>query len=82
MNEVVAVSRSEGTVIDLDVVRESLKMYFAIRYARTGSVENIQRVVRVRLFRIPLKELDWSKTCRIYARPRQLAMGLARERQG
>ncbi len=70
----------KGTAIELDVVRESLKDVLAIR-ARTISVENIQRVVS-EYFRIPLKELVGPKRTRIYARPRQLAMGLARELTG
>ncbi len=73
LNKVVAISRFKGTAIDLDVVRESLKDVLAIR-ARTISVENIQRVVS-EYFRIPLKELVGPKRTRIYARPRQLAMG-------
>jgi chromosomal replication initiator protein len=80
LNKVVAISRFKGTSIDLDVVRESLKDVLAIR-ARTISVENIQRVVS-EYFRIPLKELVGPKRTRIYARPRQLAMGLARELTG
>jgi len=80
LNKVVAISRFKGTAIDLDVVRESLKDVLAIR-ARTISVENIQRVVS-EYFRIPLKELIGPKRTRIYARPRQLAMGLARELTG
>lgn len=77
LNKVVAISRFKGTVIDLDVVRESLKDVLAIR-ARTMSIENIQKVV-VEYFRIPHKELIGPKRTRIYARPRQIAMGLARE---
>ncbi|WP_273777861.1 MULTISPECIES: chromosomal replication initiator protein DnaA [unclassified Acinetobacter] len=80
LNKVVAISRFKGTPIDLDVVRESLKDVLAIR-ARTISVENIQRVVS-EYFRIPHKELVGPKRTRIYARPRQLAMGLARELTG
>ncbi|TCB74789.1 chromosomal replication initiator protein DnaA [Acinetobacter sp. ANC 4173] len=80
LNKVVAISRFKGTSIDLDVVRESLKDVLAIR-ARTISTENIQRVVS-EYFRIPLKELIGPKRTRIYARPRQLAMGLARELTG
>ena len=80
LNKVVAISRFKGTSIDLDVVRESLKDVLAIR-ARTISTENIQRVVS-EYFRIPLKELVGPKRTRIYARPRQLAMGLARELTG
>ncbi|RYY80850.1 MAG: chromosomal replication initiator protein DnaA [Moraxellaceae bacterium] len=77
LNKVVAISRFKGTTIDLDVVRESLKDVLAIR-ARTMSIDNIQRVVS-EFFRIPLKELIGPKRTRIYARPRQIAMGLARE---
>lgn len=80
LNKVVAIARFKGTPIDLDVVRESLRDVLAIR-ARTISVENIQRVVS-EYFRIPLKELVGPKRTRIYARPRQLAMGLARELTG
>ena len=80
LNKVVAISRFKGTDIDLDVVRESLKDVLAIR-ARTISTENIQRVVS-EYFRIPLKEIVGPKRTRIYARPRQLAMGLARELTG
>src|SRR5574344_312669 len=80
LNKVVAISRFKGTPIDLDVVRESLKDVLAIR-ARTISTENIQRVVS-EYFRIPLKELVGPKRTRIYARPGQLAMGLARELTG
>lgn len=80
LNKVVAISRFKGCDIDLDTVRESLKDVLAIR-ARTISTENIQRVVS-EYFRIPLKELVGPKRTRIYARPRQLAMGLSRELTG
>lgn len=80
LNKVVAISRFKGSAIDLDVVRESLKDVLAIR-ARTISTENIQRVVS-EYFRVPLKELVGPKRTRIYARPRQMAMGLARELTG
>ena len=80
LNKVVAISRFKGTAIELDVVRESLKDVLAIR-ARTISVENIQRVVS-EYFRIALKDLVGPKRTRIFARPRQLAMGLARELTG
>lgn len=80
LNKVVAIARFKGSLIDLDVVRESLKDVLAIR-ARTISTENIQRVVS-EYFRVPLKELIGPKRTRIYARPRQLAMGLSRELTG
>lgn len=77
LNKVVAISRFKGSSIDLEVVRESLKDVLAIR-ARTMSIDNIQRVVS-EYFRIPLKELTGPKRTRIFARPRQIAMGLSRE---
>lgn len=80
LNKVVAMARFKGCPIDLELVRDSLKDVLAIR-ARTINVENIQRVVS-EYFRIPLKELVGPKRTRIYARPRQLAMGLARELTG
>lgn len=80
LNKVVAIARFKGSAIDLDVVRESLKDVLAIR-ARTISTDNIQRVVS-EYFRVPMKELIGPKRTRIYARPRQLAMGLTRELTG
>lgn len=80
LNKVIATARFKGQDITLEIIRESLKDVLAIR-ARTISIENIQRVV-VEYFRIPSKELVGPKRTRIYARPRQMAMGLARELTG
>ena len=80
LNKVIATARFKGQDISLEIIRESLKDVLAIR-ARTISIENIQRVV-VEYFRIPSKELTGPKRTRIYARPRQMAMGLARELTG
>ncbi|SDC25539.1 chromosomal replication initiator protein DnaA [Acinetobacter boissieri] len=80
LNKVVAMARFKGTEIDLEVVRESLKDVLAIR-ARNITTDNIQRVVS-EYFRIPMKELTGPKRTRVYARPRQLAMGLTRELTG
>ncbi|MEC7120191.1 MAG: chromosomal replication initiator protein DnaA [Pseudomonadota bacterium] len=77
LNKVIATARFKGVDISLEIIKESLKDVLAIR-ARTINIENIQRVV-VEYFRIPLKELTGPKRTRIYARPRQMAMGLARE---
>ncbi len=77
LNKVTATARFKGVDISLEIIKESLKDVLAIR-ARTINIENIQRVV-VEYFRIPLKELHGPKRTRIYARPRQMAMGLARE---
>lgn len=80
LNKVVAMARFKGVAIDLELVRESLKDIVAIR-ARTINIENIQRVVS-EYFRISMKDLIGPKRTRIYARPRQLAMSLARELTG
>jgi chromosomal replication initiator protein len=77
LNKVTATARFKGQDISIEIIKESLKDVLAIR-ARTISVENIQRVV-VEYFRIPSKELVGPKRTRIYARPRQMAMGLSRE---
>lgn len=77
LNKVTATARFKGVDISLEIIKESLKDVLAIR-ARTINIENIQRVV-VEYFRIPLKELNGPKRTRIYARPRQMAMGLSRE---
>lgn len=77
LNKVTATARFKGQEISIEIIKESLKDVLAIR-ARTISIENIQRVV-VEYFRIPSKELTGPKRTRIYARPRQMAMGLSRE---
>jgi len=80
LNKVIATARFKGVEISIEIIKEALKDQISIR-ARQISVENIQKVV-VEYFRIPLRELVGSKRTRVYVRPRQMAMGLARELTG
>lgn len=80
LHKVNAFARFRGGAIDMDLVRESLKEILSIR-AKKISVENIQKVVS-EYFRITVKDLIGPKRTRIYARPRQIAMGLSRELTG
>lgn len=80
LHKVNAFARFRGGSIDMDLVRESLKEILSIR-AKKISVENIQKVVS-EYFRISVKDLVGPKRTRIYARPRQIAMGLSRELTG
>lgn len=63
--------------ITLDLVREALKDIIILR-AKVISIDNIQRVV-ADYYRITIKEILGPKRTRHIARPRQLAMALARE---
>lgn len=77
LNKVIATARFKGKPIDLELVKESLKDVLAVR-AKQINIENIQKVV-AEYYRIPLRELTGKKRNRSYARPRQVAMALARE---
>ncbi|MDP2166611.1 MAG: chromosomal replication initiator protein DnaA [Hydrogenophaga sp.] len=80
LNKVIATARFKGRPIELDMVKESLKDILAVR-AKQINIENIQKVV-AEYYRIPLRELTGKKRNRSYARPRQVAMSLARELTG
>jgi chromosomal replication initiator protein len=77
LNKVIATARFKGKPIDVELVKESLKDVLAVR-AKQINIENIQKVV-AEYYRIPLRELTGKKRNRSYARPRQVAMTLARE---
>ncbi len=77
LNKVIATARFKGRPIDLELVKESLKDVLAVR-AKQINIENIQKVV-AEYYRIPLRELTGKKRNRSFARPRQVAMALARE---
>lgn len=77
LNKVIATARFKGRPIDLELVKESLKDVLAV-LAKQINIDNIQKVV-AEYYRIPLRELTGKKRNRSYARPRQVAMSLARE---
>lgn len=80
LNKVMATARFQGRAIDIDIVKHALKDVLAVR-ARQVNIDSIQKMV-AEYYRIPLRELLGQKRTRIYARPRQIAMALARELTG
>jgi chromosomal replication initiator protein len=80
LNKVIAMANFQRKVIDIDMVRNALKDILAVR-ARQVNIDSIQKVI-AEYYRIPIRELTGHKRLRIYARPRQIAMALARELTG
>ena len=72
-----AYSRFHGAPIDVDLAREALKDLIAV-HTRSLSVENIQRTV-ADYYKIKVSEMYSKKRTRNIARPRQMAMALAKE---
>ncbi|HUO44155.1 MAG TPA: chromosomal replication initiator protein DnaA [Burkholderiales bacterium] len=76
-NRVLAHSRFVGQTISTDLCREALKDLITIR-GRQTSIENIQRTV-ADYYKIKVSEMYSKKRNRNVARPRQIAMALAKE---
>ncbi|MBX6420327.1 MAG: chromosomal replication initiator protein DnaA [Nevskia sp.] len=72
-----ASARLTGTPITVDFARTCLKDMFA-SYDRTVSLENIKRTV-ASYYNIRLSDLSSPRRTRMLARPRQVAMSLAKE---
>ncbi len=78
LNKVFAMARFRGSsCIDMGLTRESLRDIVAVN-AKLVGIDNIQKVV-AEFYHIPLRELTGKKRTRSFARPRQIAMALARE---
>lgn len=77
LNQVVANANLTGNPIDLDMVQYALKDVIAIR-SQAVSMDNIRKVV-AEYYDVSVKELMGKKRTRSIARPRQIAMSLARE---
>ncbi len=77
LKRVVAFSRFTGMPITLDLAREALKDLLAVQ-SRQISIENIQKTV-ADYYKIKVSDLYSKKRSRNVARPRQLAMALAKE---
>ena len=80
LNKVIALANFQRKAIDIDMVKNALKDILAVR-ARQINIDSIQKVI-AEYYRIPIRELTGHKRLRIYARPRQIAMALARELTG
>ena len=77
LKRVLAYSRFTGHQLSLDLAREALKDILAVQN-RQISIENIQKTV-ADYYKIKVAEMYSKKRSRIIARPRQMAMALAKE---
>jgi chromosomal replication initiator protein len=77
LRRVIATSRFTGRPIGLDFAKEALRDLLALQ-ARLVSIENIQKTV-ADYFKIRVGDLLSKRRSRSIARPRQIAMALAKE---
>lgn len=77
LNRLVALSNFTGRDIDIHLAKEALKDLIAIK-GRQISIENIQKTV-ADYYKIKVADMYSKKRARNVARPRQIAMSLARE---
>lgn len=77
MKRVLAYSRFNGQPISLDLAKEALKDLLAVQN-RLISIENIQKTV-ADYYKMKVADMYSKKRTRIVARPRQIAMALAKE---
>ena len=77
LKRVLAFSRFTGHPITLDLAKEALKDLLAVQM-RQVSIDNIQKTV-ADYYKIKVAEMYSKKRSRVVARPRQLAMALAKE---
>lgn len=77
LNRIVAMARFTGHSIDTVLAKEALKDLIAVR-GRQVTIENIQKTV-ADYYKIKVAEMYSKKRSRNFARPRQIAMSLARE---
>ncbi len=77
LKRVIASARFMARTIDIPLIRESLKDLLALQDKQV-SVDNIQRTV-AEYYKIKVADLTSKRRSRSVARPRQLAMALAKE---
>jgi chromosomal replication initiator protein len=77
LNRIVAMAKFTGHVVDVSLAKEALKDLIAVR-GRQITMENIQKTV-ADYYKIKVAEMYSKKRSRNFARPRQIAMALARE---
>lgn len=77
LKKVIAYSHFTGHTIDLELAKEALKDLLAVQN-RQISIENIQKTV-ADYYKIKVAEMYSKKRTRNVARPRQVAMALAKE---
>ena len=77
LNRIVAMANFTGHAIDTALAKEALRDLIAVR-GRQITIENIQKTV-ADYYKIKVSEMHSKKRSRNFARPRQVAMSLARE---
>jgi len=77
LNRIIAMAKFTGHEVDLSLAKEALKDLIAVR-GRQITMENIQKTV-ADYYKIKVAEMYSKKRSRNFARPRQIAMSLARE---
>jgi chromosomal replication initiator protein len=77
LNRIIAMAKFTGHNIDVQLAKEALKDLIAVR-GRQITIENIQKTV-ADYYKIKVAEMYSKKRTRNFARPRQVAMALARE---
>jgi chromosomal replication initiator protein len=77
LNRIVAMANFTGHAIDTQLAKEALRDLIAVR-GRQITIENIQKTV-ADYYKIKVSEMHSKKRARNFARPRQVAMSLARE---
>lgn len=77
LKRVLAFSRFVNQEITLDLAKEALKDLLAVQ-SRQISIENIQKTV-ADYYKIKVSEMYSKKRSRVVARPRQMAMAIAKE---
>lgn len=77
LKRVIASSNFTGRPIDVELVREALKDLLALQDKQVG-IDNIQRVV-CEYYKIKMNDMISKRRSRSVARPRQVAMALAKE---
>ncbi len=77
LNRIVAMANFTGHAIDVHLAKDALRDLIAVR-GRQITIENIQKTV-ADYYKIKVGEMYSKKRSRNFARPRQIAMSLARE---
>ncbi len=77
LNRIVAMAKFTGHNVDVHLAKDALKDLIAVR-GRQVTIENIQKTV-ADYYKIKVAEMYSKKRSRNFARPRQVAMALARE---
>lgn len=77
LKRVLAYSRFTGHAVNLEITKEALKDLLAVQN-RQISIENIQKTV-ADYYKIKVAEMYSKRRTRLVARPRQVAMALAKE---